>query len=120
MDKEKQIANQILDGIELNIEEINILKGSITDLLVSFMLKSQNIMNEIPDEKTFKKIIAEIINKKIVKKFPFMIRRVILTINLTLIIINALDKYGLDRFCGENWYSKIRTKVIQLLGKYGK
>jgi hypothetical protein len=115
---EKKIALKIIENSEKAYTEINLLKEDSLDCLTKLLLLSRDILGEIPSEKSFKKIVARIINEIFVKKYlPFTWRKIITLFNITEKIISAIDKYGLDRLFGESWYEKVRTKALALLEK---
>jgi len=104
---EKDIAKQILASVDLAKNEVEGLKVSIQNLLVKLLGEVKKISGSIPDEETFLKVVAELIDEMVVLPYPYEA----IDGYVAGLLLKVIDKQILDRFLGEDWFDKLKAII---------
>lgn len=105
---EKEIAKKILESAGEAKDDIISLRVDVQNLFEKYLRIAKNVSGDVPDEKTFLKIVASILDEIVVFKNPIAEA---IDGKVFLFIVDKVDKFLLDKFLGENWYSKIVEKI---------
>ena len=103
----KEIALNIIQKVEVSKDKFKGLKQSVEELLLSILKESKNTLLEIPDEKTFLSICAEILDTLIVLPQPFeAVDGIVFNV-----VVWTIDKFLLDKIFGKNWFENLKSKL---------
>jgi len=116
MSKTNELADKVLATTDNKLSGLYKLKEGTIDYLANAMADARDILGELPDEKAFKDLIAEILDRTIIRKYvPFLYRKVFAIFGITKKIVYAVDKYGLDRLFGESWFDTIKKRACLII-----
>ena len=104
----KEIALQIIKSQEEFKIDITNLKSSLQDLLAKYLKKVKEIGGEIPDEKTFLKVLSEILDEEIKLPQPYE------SVDGWIFdfILKIVDSKILDKWFGSDWFEKLKVKIL--------
>jgi len=104
----RDVAKKILGSADEMKDDILGLKVNIEGLLKKYLKLVKDISGNIPDEKTFLKIIANLLDEAVV--FPNTIMEAI-DGKVFEFLVNKVDSLILDRFLGEDWFEKLKKSI---------
>ncbi len=105
---EKEIAKKILESANDMTDDVTALKNNIQGLLQKYLKLAKDISGGIPDEKTFLKIVASLLDEAVV--FPNTIMEAI-DGKVFEFLVKKVDSLILDKFLGPDWFEKLKKSI---------
>lgn len=107
----KKLARLIvLDAVTIKDEFVG-LKASAEKFVNNVLNNVKKNTGQLPTEKDFLKLVAEIIHLTVIDKYiPNPWKFIVKKLGLVLKALKLLDKYVLDKWFGKNWFFNLSYK----------
>lgn len=105
--KPEEIADVIIAQAGEVKAETEALKKAVEDMLKKHLEKIKNLEGTIPDEETFLKVVAALIDKAVPLPQPWE------TFDGVIfgVLLKIVDKHCLDKLLGADWFTKMKKKI---------
>lgn len=107
----KELYTEIKNKITQYKTEIEDLKKTVENLITRILTDIKNVKGNLPTEKEFLDLIAEILDEAIV--LPPILEQVDSLVLRQ--VLYALDKVVLDKLLGPDWYKNLSEKVDKIV-----